>query len=556
MNKKLIEVALPLAAINESSKPETENPFLKGHPRSLHNWWARTPLSVCRSVLFSSLVDDPSSHPEEFPTGADQERERKRLFGILEDLVKWENTNNEQVLERAREEILKSTGGNPPPVLDPFCGGGSIPLEAQRLGLEAYASDLNPVAVLITKALIEIPPRFADKPPVNPKSDGNNGSADVNENSGLNVSADVNENAGLNVSADVNGSIGVNGNASVNGSAGVSPAFNTNNNASPTQKGWYSRGYLPHVDVPGLFQSITFRLADSLPHDVIERLAQEKLDDVERRKRIEALLDAGHGECLLQRRKVAEIVEDALLHFDGERYRLLAWCIMPNHVHALIETRAGHPLAKVVHSWKSFTAKEINKALGRSGAVWQREYFDRYIRDDRHMQAVVEYIEENPVKAKLVDRAEKWAFSSAARRGENVGEGMTRAGGTPALQSHPSTSLGMEYKWKRAQGLAEDVRYYGEWMRNEAKKQIGHLYPQVHVTPEMAEGRDDLKSYVGRDLTVIAWLWARTVKCPNPACGRRCRLCDHFGSPRRKGRRRGWSRSSITRRRPCGSRCA
>src|SRR5207253_2447332 len=116
---------------------------------------------------FASLVDDPSSRPEEFPTDEDQERERQRLFRIIEDLVKWENSNDERVLEAARKEILKSTDGNPPPVLDPFCGGGSIPLEAQRLGLQAHASDLNPVAVLISKALIEIPPRFADQPPVN-----------------------------------------------------------------------------------------------------------------------------------------------------------------------------------------------------------------------------------------------------------------------------------------------------------------------------------------------------------------------------------------------------
>lgn len=121
-------------------------------------------------MLWSSLVDDPSAHPEKFPTEEAQETERQRLFRILEALVKWENSNNERVLEAAREEIRKSTNGNPPPVLDPFCGGGSIPLEAQRLGLEAHASDLNPVAVLITKALIEIPPKFAGKSPVNPES--------------------------------------------------------------------------------------------------------------------------------------------------------------------------------------------------------------------------------------------------------------------------------------------------------------------------------------------------------------------------------------------------
>lgn len=166
--KKLIEVALPLDDINRAATREKS--IRHGHPSTLHLWWARRPLAACRAVLFSSLVDDPSSRPEEFPTEADQERERKRLFEIIRELVKWENINNEHVLEQARAEILKSTGGNPPPVLDPFCGGGSILLEAQRLGLEAYGSDLNPVAVLITKAMIEIPPRFAGHPPVNPEA--------------------------------------------------------------------------------------------------------------------------------------------------------------------------------------------------------------------------------------------------------------------------------------------------------------------------------------------------------------------------------------------------
>lgn len=166
--KKLIEVALPLEAINKESAREKSIRY--GHPSTLHLWWARRPLAACRAVLFASLVDDPSSRPEEFPTEVDQAKERRRLFCIIEDLVKWENSNNEKVLNTARQEILKSTGGNPPPVLDPFCGGGSIPLEAQRLGLEAQASDLNPVAVLITKALIEIPPRFAGRPPVNPET--------------------------------------------------------------------------------------------------------------------------------------------------------------------------------------------------------------------------------------------------------------------------------------------------------------------------------------------------------------------------------------------------
>ena len=166
VKRKLIEVALPLEAINVASAREKS--IRHGHPSTLHLWWARRPLAACRAVLFASLVDDPSSDPDRFPTPKAVEDERTRLFGIIERLVLWENSTNESVLGEARAEILRSTDGNPPPVLDPFCGGGSIPLEAQRLGLTAYASDLNPVAVLITKALIEIPPKFANMPPVHP----------------------------------------------------------------------------------------------------------------------------------------------------------------------------------------------------------------------------------------------------------------------------------------------------------------------------------------------------------------------------------------------------
>lgn len=166
VKKKLIEVALPLDAINAASVREKN--ITHGHPSTLHMWWARRPLAAARAVIWSSLVDDPSSHPEEFPTEEEQNRERERLFHILEELVVWENTNNECVLAKARTEIRNSIGDDLPPLLDPFAGGGAIPLEAQRLGLEAYAQDLNPVAVTINKAMIEIPPLLVGKPAVNP----------------------------------------------------------------------------------------------------------------------------------------------------------------------------------------------------------------------------------------------------------------------------------------------------------------------------------------------------------------------------------------------------
>ncbi len=295
IRKKLIEVALPLEAINVASAREKS--IRHGHPSTLHLWWARRPLAACRAVLFSQLVDDPSAWPDHYPTDAAQETERQRLFGLITDLVQWENSNSDKVIHAARLEIARSmargrkangeadhrddavlrippfcTGEGhylaqapdksdaatvnsylaevAPPVHDPFAGGGSIPLEAQRLGLRAIATDLNPVAVLINKALIEIPPKFAGMPPVNPES-----------------------------------------------------------------------------------------------------------------------------------RK----------------------------------------------------------------------------------------------------------------------------------------SAGMR-TWKGAQGLAEDVRYYGKWMRDEAFKRIGHLYPPVKITEEMCEDRPDLKPYKNKELTVIAWLWARTVASPNPAC--------------------------------------
>ncbi|MFD2839078.1 DUF1156 domain-containing protein [Populibacterium corticicola] len=168
--KKLIETSLPLEAINAAASREKS--IRHGHPSTLHLYWARRPLAAARAVLFAQLVDDPASRPEEFPTVAEQDRERTRLHQLLEQLVVWENSNDESLLRQARDEIRKSNGGELPAVLDPFAGGGAIPLEAQRLGLEAHASDLNPLAVLINKALIEIPPCFTGKSPVFPGSAG------------------------------------------------------------------------------------------------------------------------------------------------------------------------------------------------------------------------------------------------------------------------------------------------------------------------------------------------------------------------------------------------
>ena len=162
--KKLIEVALPLDAINEGSKPETENPFLKGHPRSVHNWWARTPLSICRAILFAQIVDDPAN---DLPPDQALE-ERKRLLDLVSRLATWEAMNDEKLLSEAKAIIRKACGGKMPQFWDLFAGRASIPLEAQRLGLQVASSDLNPVAVIIGKALLDFPQRFFGTTSVNP----------------------------------------------------------------------------------------------------------------------------------------------------------------------------------------------------------------------------------------------------------------------------------------------------------------------------------------------------------------------------------------------------
>lgn len=189
------------------------------------------------------------------------------------------------------------------------------------------------------------------------------------------------------------------------------------------RKGWYSRGFLPHLDQPNLYQSVTFRLHDSVPAEVVQRWKEELCWEeglpvdadavVKLRHRIVTYEDAGYGACWLLDRQIATLVQNALLHFDGQRYQLIAWCIMPNHVHVMLKTLPGHPLDKIVHSWKSFTAQQANKLLARTGHFWARDYYDRYIRDDQHFRQTIVYIEQNPVKAGLAQVANAWEFCSA-----------------------------------------------------------------------------------------------------------------------------------------------
>lgn len=190
----------------------------------------------------------------------------------------------------------------------------------------------------------------------------------------------------------------------------------------PQHKGWHSRGYLPHMDGASLTQFLTFRLADAVPRALVRRWKRELAQQPEPvtppeqaralRHRVERYADVGRGACHLQDPANARIVRDALTHFDGQRYRLLAWCIMPNHVHVLISlVDSSPPLSRIVRSWKSFSARQINANTGRSGALWMPDYFDRYVRDQSHLDACMHYIRQNPVKAGLVDDADDWPWT-------------------------------------------------------------------------------------------------------------------------------------------------
>ena len=177
---------------------------------------------------------------------------------------------------------------------------------------------------------------------------------------------------------------------------------------------WHSRGYLPHFDSTDAVQFVTFRLADVLPRFVRERLDANP-DSLHRLFERERYLDIGHGACFLRRPRIAQQVEDSLLHFDRERYRLLAWVLMPNHVHVVIEVASGWLLGKIVKTWKAYSARQANALLGRRGRFWFPDYHDRYVRNEEHLRNVIRYVHGNPVKAGLVPGAEKWPWSSACK---------------------------------------------------------------------------------------------------------------------------------------------
>ena len=473
--KRLAEVDFPIATVSKHAVREKS--IRHGHPSTLHLWWARRPLASSRAVLMALLLPDPCDPhcPESFkqrareilrevrqPPESDAEL-RKALLWFIGAFANWNMAAHPTYLRVGRNLVQAAHGQGPPLVVDPFAGGGSIPLEALRLGCEAFASDLNPVACLILKVMLEDIPR--DGP----------GLADELRRAGAKIKSKAQEELAALYPTDSDGatpiaylwartvrcespncgaeiplmrsfwlckkpkrkralrvlgtSLGI---WSLGAQASSLPPTNTEM-SSP----WHSRGYLPHFEGGEIVQSITFCLHDSLPAPLRAEWAAEleRLPDREqklhRRKRIEVALDRGHGAGLLANPRVARLVVDALRRFDGQRYRLHAWCVMPNHVHVLATPLGRCRLSSIVHSWKSFIANQANKQLGRSGRFWMQEYFGRAIRNERHFNASVEYIEHNPVKAGLCDAPADWPWSSLGAGVSSLPS--THAGKMPAL---------------------------------------------------------------------------------------------------------------------------
>jgi len=180
---------------------------------------------------------------------------------------------------------------------------------------------------------------------------------------------------------------------------------------------WHHRGYLPHFDGQRALQFVTFRLADTLPSHFLQKVKlqaeRKQITDIEYHREIERFLDTGYGPLFLRNSDIASVIQENLVRFDGTKYEFLHWVVMPNHIHILLRPMEGYSLASIIHSIKSYTANRANKILGRSGAFWAPEYYDRYIRDASHFANTVKYIHTNPVKARLCSTTEEWPFGCA-----------------------------------------------------------------------------------------------------------------------------------------------
>lgn len=461
--KKLIEVSMPLEAINQESAREKS--IRHGHPSTLHLWWARRPLAACRAVLFASLVDDPSAHPDKFPTEEEQQVERQRLHDLIgkieieeksgkskqvvRGLVSWDDiktyeTGTSPIIEAAQKEIARclawDRGDEPPtkpeavrkylekyapPVYDPFCGGGSIPLEAQRLGIEAHGSDLNPVAVLITKALIEIPPKFKDQPPINPEA---RKTKDINQWRGAQGLAEDVRYYGKWMRDEAEKRIGH----------------------------LYPKIVLPHPQ----------------PLSCEERGATTAKPDEERGEKPKQKWEVSPE---LQK-KMTEIARK--LRREQTASEAILWEALRNRKLEGRKFRRQHPIGKFVVDFYCDAEGLIVEVDGSIHELPEQQELDK------QRQALLE-------------------------------------------------SLGLRFVRLKAKQVENDLP--------SALDNIRSAFPLIPTFSQREKGDSSLSSQErarvrSEEATVIAWLWARTVKCPNPACGCQMPLVSSFELSKKKGK--------------------
>ncbi len=466
--KRLAEVDFPIAVVSKHAAREKS--IRHGHPSTLHLWWARRPLAACRAMLLALLLPDPCDEhcPDEFKKLArellpqivgrikpNDEDLRHALLKFIGDFANWDLSTDRTYLEVSRGLVKAAHCEEPPLVVDPFAGGGSIPLEALRLGCEAFASDLNPVACLILKVLLEDIPRHgpelaeelrrvgaeikaaAEKELAElypPDSDGAMPIAYLwartvrCESSGCGAEIPLVRSFWLCKKANRKRALRY---------RVVAPASSRQlPNDTVARR---TRGYLPHLERDGGTYFVTFRLAGTLPAHVLARLDVETQtkEPWTKQETIDGCLDAGEGDCWLRDPQIAQVVVEALRHFDGDRYTLHAWCVMPNHVHVVLTVKDD--LARVLHSWKSYTANQANRLLGRSGEFWQREYYDHLVRDEPDFHRCVEYTFNNAVKAGLCDSPQAWPWCGLGGLDvEDVGSrqdaGATETGAAPRIE--------------------------------------------------------------------------------------------------------------------------
>lgn len=461
--KRLAEVDFPIAEVSKHSAREKK--VFGHHPQMLNQWWARRPLAACRSMLLALLLPDPCDPhcPKDFKVkvrellpklqgkpGPEDMDLFRALLKFIGDFANWDHAAHRTYLEVGRGLVKAAHPEETPLVVDPFAGGGSIPLEALRLGCDAFASDLNPVACLILKVMLEDIPRHGPElaeelrrvgKEIKEKAEKELAELYPKDADGATPIAYLWARTVKCESPNCGAEIPLVRSFWLCKKANRKRALRhkvvrTVAQASSLQKeqlrsGLHTRGYLPHLKSEGSTYYVTFRLADTLPKEVLERLQAERrnlevnavkregrLSAHEQRKldalyseRIEAYLDVGKGSCWLQRDEIGSLVASALRHFDGSRCDLHAWVIMPNHVHVLLTPQTGETLSAILHSWKSFTANKANKMLGRSGEeFWQRESYDHLVRDEDDFWRLGEYIRNNPVKAGLCKSPEEWPF--------------------------------------------------------------------------------------------------------------------------------------------------